>query len=101
MNNSPQDKTFRWPQPRLKKPWQRFLLIFVTGLIMGLLIQLMLVTFDPERVAYTRQWRQALTKFMLEIAQPKTWFWIVFVFYILLGILTEVYYFYVETKNNK
>lgn len=101
MNNSPQDKMFRWREPRLKKPWQRFLLILAIGLIMGLLIQWTLVTFDPVRVFYTRQWRQTLVKFMLEIAHPKTWFWIIFIFNLIMGILTEVYYYRIGIKSKK
>lgn len=101
MNNSPQDKMFRWRQPRLKKPWQRFLLILAVGLIMGLLIQWTLVTFDPERAFYTRSWRGSLMKFMLEIARPETWFWIISIFYLVLGVLTEVYYLRIGIKTKK
>ena len=101
MSNSPQNKKVQWRQPKLKKPWQRFLLLLTVGLIMGLLIQWTLITFDPERVVYTRQWRRSLMKFMLEVARPETWFWIIFIFYLVLGILTEVYYHYVGTKNQK
>lgn len=98
MNNLPQDSRLRWAQPRLKKPWQRFLLTLAVGLIMGLLFQWTLANFDPERVVYTRQWRRSLTKFMLDIADPETWFWIILIFYLVMATLNEAYYYYIGKK---
>ena len=92
------DNSTRWPEPRLKKPWQRILLILVIGLAIGLMVQWSLTVFDPEKVVYTRRWRRLLMILMLEIARPEVWFWIIFIYHVMLAILTEIYY---SNKNTE
>ena len=79
------------PQPKLKKMWQRIVVYWGLGIILGLLVWWALSGFDPDRITYIYNWRRELTRLMLKIASPESWFWIVLILYLLIGATEELY----------
>ncbi len=81
----------RPPLPKLKKMWQRIIFTWGLGIVLGLIVWWALSGFDPERTTYIYNWRRELTRLMLKIASPESWFWIFFAVCFLTGIMNEFY----------